>query len=148
MVGNEALEVTDGNGFVTHFQMDTLRFALLLLRAYATADSRQRTGLVDDSRSLLYIAEFDLLDERRYIDVHGAAFDAARVLARQAAVALSERLFGCQAEVNLFVERLNTLLWCQFGHNHTGNSGALFGGQTKTPLRLSPHRGESSMIRI
>ena len=146
MVGNEALKVTDGNGFVTHFQVDTLCFALLLLRAYATADGRQRTGLVDDSRSLLYIAEFDLLDERRYIDVHGAAFDAARVLARQATVALGDCLLGCQAEVHLFVERLNTLFGCQFGHNHARDSGALFGGQT--PLRLSPHRGESSMTRI
>ena len=36
-VGYKTLQITDGNGFLAHFVVDTLCLALFLLRAYASA---------------------------------------------------------------------------------------------------------------
>ena len=125
MVSNEALEVTDGDRLVTHLQMDTLCFALFLLRADATANRRQRTRLMDDIRSLVDITELYLLDESRYIDVHGTTFDAARVLAREATMALGKCLLGRKTEVHLFVQTLNALLGSELGHLDAWNQCSL-----------------------
>ena len=49
MVCDEALQIADSYGLVTHLEMDTMRLALFLLRADTSADSRERRALFDDS---------------------------------------------------------------------------------------------------
>ena len=96
VVCDEALQIADGNGRVTHLEMDTMRFALFLLRADTSADGRQRRALFDDCGCAEDIAFFQFLDESGDLYVDRATLYAGGVLAVEAAVGFRDCLLEGQ----------------------------------------------------
>ena len=89
LVAQEALELADRDRLAL-LAADALALALRLLRADAAADGGQHRGLADDVEAGAEVLLVDLLDERGDVDVDGAALDAERLLAPQAARRLGD----------------------------------------------------------
>ena len=70
-VGNEALELTYGNR-LTLYSPDTFALTLALLRAHASADSRQCGSSFQHLCCFEELFTLNVLDERRYVDIHRA----------------------------------------------------------------------------
>ena len=83
--------------------MDTLRLALLLLWAYASAHGGQSAALLNHLSGTYYIAYLQLLDKSRDIDIHRTALHAGRILAIQAAMRFGDGLLHGQTLIHLFV---------------------------------------------
>ena len=99
-VGDKALQSADGD----RLSLDTAHafaLALVLLRADAPADGRQRGGLRDDLIGGGKITRRYLLDKVRDADPHRAAGDAGARLAVQAALCLLYGSLGRVAERDL-----------------------------------------------
>ena len=113
-VAEEALEATDGDRLALLGQY-ARGLALLLLRAHATADSRQSVALFEHRDAAGQVAFDDGADELADVDVDRAALLARRVGTLQAAVGLGECLVGRVAERDL-VEARAALLRAALGH--------------------------------
>ena len=90
-VGNESLKTADSYRLALDAAY-ALALALGLLGTYASADSRQGAGLVDNLISALKIALLNLCDEFRNVDGNRAAALAGLLGAVQAAVCLVDSL--------------------------------------------------------
>ena len=99
-VGDETLEAADADGLALLAE-DAVFLALVFLRADAAADGRQRVRFLDFRDSAVIVALFDLRDEFRDVDGHGAAFAALRHFAMQAAFCLRDRRLLVVAERDL-----------------------------------------------
>ena len=86
-ISDEALKAADGDGFAA-LREDAVLLALILLRADAAADGRQRIRLLDGRDGTVEVALLDLADEGRDVDRDRAALAALRDLAVQAALCL------------------------------------------------------------
>ena len=86
-ISDETLEAADGDGFAA-LREDAVLLALILLRADAAADGRQRIRLLDGRDGTVEVALLDLADEGRDVDRDRAALAALRDLAVQAALCL------------------------------------------------------------
>ncbi len=112
-------------------------FALRFLRAHAAAHGGQRIGALEDAIGLADIAAREGGDESGDIDGHGAAWNAARLLAAQATVGFGQCGFKVQAQVDLF-EIVGAFLGGLFGHvgAHRGDGADVFGQARAGRLRL------------
>ena len=143
VVRYEALEVADRYSRMTHPEMDTLALALFLLRAYTSANSRQRRTLLDDGSCTEDISFLEFLDEARNMYIHRTALYACRVLAVEAPVALCDRLLKGQTLVHLLAQTLHTHLRTQLRHLYARNSHAVLrragegrnGNPSRPPLK-------------
>jgi len=99
-VGNESLKTSDGYRH-TLFSAGTNAFALGLLRADTSADSRKSTGIRDDTIGFREIPLLHLSDEIRNPDIDRASADAQRLLAVQAACCVRNRFLFIVSETNL-----------------------------------------------
>ena len=86
-VGGVSLQTPDGDRLLLHPE-DAEYFALLLLRADATADGREAGGLLELGDGAGGIAGLDELDEGGDVDADWAAEYAFGLLAQQAATGL------------------------------------------------------------
>ena len=109
-----------------HLEVNTLAFALLLLRAYAAAHSRQRTRLLESGSGFFEVAALDILDKLRYIDSYRAAGNALRVRAVEATLSLEERHFGGNALIDLLAAS-DAVGRVEFRHLYACYGSALFG---------------------
>ena len=57
------LQITDGNRLLTHLKVYALALALLLLRAYAAADSGQGAGVLEHLGGSQIVTALNILDE-------------------------------------------------------------------------------------
>ena len=99
-VGHEPLQPADADGFALDAP-DALALALILLRADAAADGRQRAGPGDDLVGGLKVALGHLGDKAGDVDVHRAAGTAGVVLALQAALGFLHGHLGGVAQGHL-----------------------------------------------
>ena len=119
-VGDKALQPADGDRLALH-AAHTLALTLGLLRADTAGQGGQSIRGGDDLVSAEEIALGDLCDELRNADVDGAALDALRILAVQAAACfLHGHLLGV-AKGDLF-EILIADVRCLLGHRGLGQS--------------------------
>ena len=93
-VGGEALQIADGHGLVTHLQVHALAFALLLLGTYTSAHGRQGRGALQHTGCIEELATLYVLDERRYVDVHGTTLHTCGVGAIQTTLCLGDGLLA------------------------------------------------------
>ena len=119
-VGDKALQPADGDRLALH-AAHALALTLGLLRADTAGQGGQSIRGGDDLVSAEKIALGDLGDELRNADVDGAALDALRILAVQAAACfLHGHLLGV-AKGDLF-EILIADVRCLLGHRGLGQS--------------------------
>ena len=119
-VGDKALQPADGDRLALH-AAHALALTLGLLRADTAGQGGQSIRGGDDLVSAEKIALGDLCDELRNADVDGAALDALRILAVQAAACfLHGHLLGV-AKGDLF-EILIADVRCLLGHRGLGQS--------------------------
>ena len=109
VICRETFQITDSHGFVTHFQVNALRFALLLLRTHTPAYSRKRAGLLQHPCRFEELAPLDVLDESRNVNAYGAAFHTRRIGAIQATFGFGQCLLFVQTEVYLFFPAVRTV---------------------------------------
>ena len=75
---------------------------LLLLRAYTTAHSGQRTTLTDDVRSCCKVSTLYVFDKRGYVDGYGATLHTRGIGTVETANSLLTRLSLGETTVDLF----------------------------------------------
>ena len=140
-VGCETLQVADSHSRLVHLQMDTLALALLLLRTYTTADSRQSRCALKNLGSSEELSTFDVLDERRYIDVNRAAFYTSWLSAVETTMSLAYSHLLCQALVYFLGTCGCTIYWVKLRHCYTLYSLALCrlhcSSKLLTPFRIA-----------
>ncbi len=117
IVGGKAFKITYRYGFMPHFQVDAAALALLLLRTDAPADRRQRACRFQHTRRIEEIAAFDVLYERRYVDIHGAALYTCRLLAVETTLRLRQRLLGGKPLVHFLRARRSAVDGVEFAHS-------------------------------
>lgn len=127
IVGSIAFEVTDSYGLACHLVVDTLRLALFLLRAYASAHGGQRAALLDDVVGVDDMSSFYVLDESGYVDVDGTSLSACGVSAVEASLCFLLCHERCESLVDLIVERVSSGHGVELRHLDSGYSDALFG---------------------
>ena len=101
VVADEALEAPDRDGLHLALHEDALRLALALLRADAPADRGEEVALLDRPEGSGEVAHEDVADEAGNVDVDGAALDARRPHALDAALGLLQGVDHPVAEVHL-----------------------------------------------
>ena len=121
--------------------MDTLALALLLLRTYTTADSRQSRCALKNLGSSEELSAFDVLDERRYIDVNRAAFYTSWLSAVETTMSLAYSHLLCQTLVYFLGTCCSTIYWVKLRHCYTLYSLALCrlhcSSKLLTPFRIA-----------
>ena len=100
-IGNEAFEAADRDGFALD-AAHAFAFALVFLRADASADGRQAGRLMDDPVSGFKIAFGDLSDKIGNMDFDGTSADARVIFTAEAAFSFIDGLFGGIAESDFF----------------------------------------------
>ena len=116
IVGGKAFQITNGYGLATRFEVDAARFALFLLRTYATADGRQGARFAQCGSGFEETSALNVLDKARDIDVHGATLHAAGIVAVQAARGLAHGFLHAQSLRHLFAQFVGAITWLQFVH--------------------------------
>ena len=89
-VSHKALQAANADGFALD-AAHALALALVLLRADAAADSGKHGVLADGIEGTAEVLRADLLDKAGDVDVDGAALNAERLLAVEAALGLGQR---------------------------------------------------------
>ena len=123
IVGHEALQVADSHGRFVHLQVDALAFALLLLRADASADGRQRRGVLQHAGGFEELAALHVLDERGDIDTDRTSLHTRRVGAIQATLGFGHGLFLGIACVHLLRTGCGAIDGVEFVHRVAGDGG-------------------------
>ena len=124
IIGYETLQVADGYGGFVHLQVDALAFALLLLRADASADGGQRRGVLQHAGRLEKLAALYVLDERGDVDADGAALHTRGVGTVQTTFGLGHGLFLGVACVYFFRAGGSAVDGVEFVHRAAGDGGA------------------------
>ena len=113
---------------------------MLLLRANSAAYGRQRAGGAEHAGGGRVVAALYVLDEARYVDIHGTALNALRIRTVEASGSLHAGLIGRQALVYFFVG-VDAVGGIKHGHLCPRNGGALLGAegvaQVGTPLCIA-----------
>ena len=86
-VGNETLQLTDGDGFALN-AADTLSFTLALLRTYAAADCRKCGRQCDGIGSVLEFSFLYFSDEGGDIDIYGCLLYTSHIIGHLQAATL------------------------------------------------------------
>ena len=102
IVSCKTFQITDSHSFVSHLQVNTLRFTLFFLRTHTSTHSRQCTGLLQSTCSFEEFSTLYVFDKCRNIDTHRTTLHTRRICTVQTTFSFCYSLFLAQSQVYFF----------------------------------------------
>ncbi len=130
--------------------MDTLAFALFLLRTNTSAYSRKSRSLLENLSCIEEMATLDVFDERRNIDIDRTTLNASWFATVKATLSLEQCHVGSETDVYFLQTSGGTINRVEFRHLHTLNLLSLcwlhLGTKLLTPFCIAI--GERRHVRV